>query len=333
MFKKRLIELKKALDELDITTGRTFYVMNKTDEGYDDFVEDHGEYLDGVERVYNSAEDGYAAMVSNRNDVLKFAAHGNHNLTAMMTVAKNRCRFEGMDVGGRLATQGSKIILPVTTVATDIAAVLVTGVRNSFRNLKIYSNNTKDESLSAFIDNGEGTLIEYCNIAKLAGLDDAGWCHFWMAGDSLTMKHTHIGASNVQNSAAGYGIKIDAKSGGGSDKCKNCFLEDCYVEMQVKGTVKATSFLIKIVDNAAMYFNNIMKNCVFSNFDNSSNNGDKMTDAVSGAASTTAGELILINPSFPGCTGVGGGTGTGIRIVNSGGAADANGGLDAELTD
>ena len=110
----------------------------------------------------------------------------------------------------------------------------------------------------------------------------------------------------------------------------------------IKGTTKllvgftaataaaATACFIKVVDGAAMNFNNVIKDFNGINFVQAST-GTIMTDAVLGAA-TTGGYLSLIRPTFMGCTGVGSATGQGIYISQST-APDANGGLGTELTD
>jgi hypothetical protein len=147
---------------------------------------------DGLARYYPTLETAYAAAVSNNNDVIVLDGASTHTVAAMVTVAKNRVHFFGMDGGGRLTAQGAKVQIGVTGVATDLAPVLVTGVRNSFRNIKFINASTTNETLYGFIDNGEGTMIENCSFVKTTGLDDANHASFWMAGDSLTMRNCVI---------------------------------------------------------------------------------------------------------------------------------------------
>jgi len=285
---------------------------------------------DGLVRFYTSLESAYAAAESNNNDVILLDANGTHSVDAMVTVAKNRVHFIGMDGGGRLTAQGAKVEIGVTGVATDLAPVLVTGVRNSFRNIKFINSSTTNETLYGFIDNGEGTFIENCSMIKTAGLDDAGWANFWMAGDSLTMRNVVLGQSNIPSAVAHYGIKIDAKTGGGSVAVKENFLENIYINMSVSTAAAATACFIKVVDGAALNYNNVIKDLNAVNFVQATT-GTIITDAVLGAA-TTGGYLHLIRPTFMGCTGVGSASGQGIYISQST-APDANGGLGTELTD
>jgi hypothetical protein len=286
---------------------------------------------DGRVRFFKTVKAAYDACTTNANDIILLSGHSTHTVDEMLTVSKNRIHFMGMDSGGRFTAQGTKIQMGVTGVATDLAPVMVTGVRNSFRNIKFINASTTNESLYGFIDNGEGTIIENCSMVKTAGLDDAGWANFWMAGDSLTMKNCVLGQSNIPSAVAHYGILIDAKSGGSADNVKENFLENIYMNMSVSTAAAATACFIKVADNAAMNFNNVIKDLNAVNFVAPST-GTIMTDAVLGASSTIAGYLHIIKPSFHGCTGVGAGAGMGIYISNSV-APDANGGLSTELTD
>jgi len=305
------------------TKGRVFFV----------------DYTDGqdsnsgreVDKPVKTIAQAYSLARTNKFDIIVLMGNASHVLTEMLTVAKNRITFVGMDgTSGRLTAQSAKISMGVTTDTDDIAPILVTGTRNAFYNIKVINGNTLDECLSGFIDNGEGTCIEGCSIIKTAGLDDAGWCNFWMAGDSLTMRNCVLGQSNIPSAVAHYGIKIDAKTGGGSSAVKENFLENIYCNMSVSTAAAATACFIKVVDGAAMNFNNVIKDFNGINFVQAST-GTIMTDAVLGAA-TTGGYLSLIRPTFMGCTGVGSATGQGIYISQST-APDANGGLGTELTD
>ena len=315
------------------TFGRIFVVMSSTDaseERYDRMQELMKVDPNGAVRFFTSLSDAYDATTTNNNDVILLDGDTTHTVSEMLTVAKNRIHFIGMDSGGRLTAQGAKIQIGVTGTATDLAPVLVTGTRNTFRNIKFINASTTNTTLHGFIDNGEGTLIENCSFVKIAGLDDAGWSNFWMAGDSLTMRNCTMGQSNIPSAVAHYGILIDGKSGGASDVVKECFLENIFINMSVSTAAAATACFIKVADGAALNFNNVIKDLNAVNFVQAST-GTIMTDAVLGAA-TTGGYLHLIHPSFMGCTGVGAGAGQGIYISNST-AADANGGLGTELTD
>ena len=316
------------------TFGNVLVVMNSdnSDEAnYHKIQETFKPDPMGLVRFYTSLSEAYDAAESNNNDIILLDANSSHALTSMLTIAKNRIHFVGMDGGGRFKAQGARISMGVTTDTDDIAAILNTGTRNTFRNLKIYSSNTLDEHLSTFIDNGEGTYIYNCNIAAISKAD-ADACDMWCSADSSTYREVTFGADNVMNSAAFYNIKFDGKTGGGSLHAKCCTFIDCIFDMQCASAAAATSCFMKVTDKDAIQHNILVKDCVFQNFINAAG-GVILTDAFLGAATTTNGDINLVNPTIFGSTGVGGGSGYGFNIAAGGLAADGNGGLATALTD
>jgi len=311
--------------------GRILVVCPSTDANYDILTQVVKNDPEGRVRLFTTVAAAYDEATTNANDVIALSGNSTHTVTEMLTVAKNRIHFIGMDGGGRLTAQGAKISMGVTGEATDLAPVLITGVRNSFRNIKFINASTTNQSLYGLIDNGEGTLIENCSAIKTAGLDDANWANFWMAGDSATIRNCVFGQSNTPSAVAHFGILIDGKTGGATDgTVKENYLENIYINMSVSTAAAATACFIKVADGSALNFNNVIKDLNATNFVQNGT-GTIMTDAVLGAA-TVGGYLHLIRPTFMGCTGVGAGSGEGIYISNSV-APDANGGLATELTD
>ena len=183
--------------------GRVFFVRPAADTGYAEWYRRvRMTYPGGVPNIYNTVAAAYAAMTSNNNDVCVLGGHGAHAVTAMLDVSKSRCHFIGWDAGlplglsgGREYGQASKIEMGVTTAATDIAAVQNTGVRNTFRNIKISSANTVDEGLYAFAEGGEYTLIENCEIYKSTDLNETGAAELLFNGDSSVVRNCTIGST------------------------------------------------------------------------------------------------------------------------------------------
>jgi len=285
-----------------------------------------------MESPVKTLAQAYSLARTNKDDIIALSSYSAHPVTEMLTVAKNRVHFVGLGGFGRVSGQRTRITMGVTGVATDLAPIMVTGVGNTFHGLKVDNGSTTNASLYGFIDNGECTYIENCHFLKTAGLDDAGWASFWLAGDSLNMFNCTFGQSNLPSAVAHYGILIDGKTGGATDgTVKECFLKNIYINMSVSTAAASTACFVKVADNAALNFNNTIENLVGFNFVQNGT-GTIMTDAVLAAASTVGGYLNLVNPSFMGCTGVGGGSGYGVYI-SSAPAADANGGLGTTLTD
>lgn len=61
MFKAKLLEIEKAVDQLIVASGRVFYAMSSSDARYEEFVQDHGAYLNGVAKVYTVVQDAINA--------------------------------------------------------------------------------------------------------------------------------------------------------------------------------------------------------------------------------------------------------------------------------
>ena len=181
------------------TFGRIFIVKSSSDSSdpnYAKLDEVFKADTEGVVRVFTTLADAYAAVTSNNNDVICLDAHTSHALTGMLTVAKNRVNFIGMDGGGRINSQGTKITL-ATAVAGDVATVLNTGVRNSFRNIKFIQSGTNTAQIYGFIDAGEGTYAENCHFDHYTLLSTAGTAGLLFAGDTCNYVHCQFGNSTV----------------------------------------------------------------------------------------------------------------------------------------
>ena len=178
------------------TNGKIFWAYQTSDTGYAEFVKSHPAYPDGTPAVYTTIALGYAAMTSNQIDVLLINGHGEFS-EAMLTTAKNRCHFEGMDGGSRKNSQGARFATPATSVAASVAVVSNTGTRNTFRNIKFIQQGTNAAQTSSFIDTGEGTYMENCCIHQNNLLTTASTQALLFKGDTCHYKNVEIGNSTV----------------------------------------------------------------------------------------------------------------------------------------
>jgi len=163
---------------------------------------DYGNGSDGVTVKSNSArhafktiDAAYDAARTNKDDVIALIGNSSHALTEMLTVAKNRVHFVGVDATNRRYGQNAKISLGVTTAATDIGTILNTGVRNSFTNIKFTNANTVAEGIYCFVEGGEYTVIDSCEIYKETDLDVTGAAELVMNGDSAQVRNCWIGST------------------------------------------------------------------------------------------------------------------------------------------
>ncbi|MEA3430201.1 MAG: hypothetical protein U9R08_02930 [Nanoarchaeota archaeon] len=285
-----------------LLTGRVFWVMNTSDQGYEKFKNEHPAYLDEaggvIEAVYNSASAGYAAMTSNQNDLCIFGGHGTHTLTSMLTISKNRCNFMGADGGGRQTGHGAKLSMGVTTAATDLAPVKNTGVRNSFRNIKFMSSNTKAESLYGHIEAGEFALYENCSFLKTTDLDQTAAADVVAEGDSTTWRDCEFGAATVLVSVARATVLVD-KIVGTTGMLDNNFIGCNFVKYS--SSADALFFKVNATGDGQRYCS--FKGCHFNNWSTAAA-GTAITNAFSAGSGNELMFNIDATNSFIGCTNV-----------------------------
>jgi len=150
-------------------------------------------------RPFKTIAAAYAKATTNKDDVIILMGNASHVVTEMLAIAKSRVHFVGMDGTSRMYGQNAKIAMGVTTAATDLGAIINTGVRNSFHNIKFTSANTKAESLYTVLEGGEYAVYSNCEIYKETDLDETGAAEMVMNGDSTQIINCTIGSlANAQ---------------------------------------------------------------------------------------------------------------------------------------
>jgi len=181
------------------TFGRIFVVMNSSNtdnENYQRAQELMKTDPKGRIRFYTTLAAAYAQVQTNNNDVILLDADSSHS-GAMLTVAKNRVHFIGMDGGGRINSQGAKISTPATSVAASVAVIKNTGTRNTYRNIKFIQNGTNAAQVECFHDTGEGTYVKNCSFHHNSLLTTAARSSLKFAGDTCHYEKCQIGNSTV----------------------------------------------------------------------------------------------------------------------------------------
>lgn len=147
---------------------------------------------DRMDRAFATISAAYSAARTNKHDVIILSAYGGHTLTDQLTITKNRLHFIGLDLGARYYGQRTRLTLGVST-GTAIAAIHNTGVGNTFRNLKITSNDTLATSVYGVAEGGEFSLWENCEFLKATDLDQAGAAELLHNGDSCVFRNCTFG--------------------------------------------------------------------------------------------------------------------------------------------
>jgi len=286
-----------ALSVAGPSFGQIRVVVPSTDASYNRMQEIF-KPVDGGVRLYTSLESAYADMTTDADDVTFLAGSGSHNLSAMLTTAKNRCHLIGLSpANGRITAQASRVVLGVTTAATDLAVLKDTGVRNSFINIKFISNNTKDESLYGAIFGGEGGLLQNVSVQKLTDLDEATAADVVWGGDSYTVKDCEFGFDTLDQSAARPTMLWNSTIAGARGK------DNYFENLKLKGAcTSASKEHIKIANVSSCLFTNEFKDCSFMSLVKATGSCIASTNAVQSVASLVDGVMLFTNPSVFGCT-------------------------------
>jgi hypothetical protein len=264
-------ELEKLLGELGSkgnalppTTGNVYYVIPAADSNYVEFYNKYQKtYRDGTLAVHNTIASAYAAVTSNRHDVIFISANAAHAQTSMLSISKNRVHFVGFGLRGGAFGMGARarITMGVTTAATDLAVMQNTGVGNTFRNLKFDSANTVAQSLYSVVEAGEYSIYENCEFYKSTDLDQTAAAEVANNGDSAQWIRCTFGST--VNIVADDKIRPNMLLTGGivsGKKCRDNIIDDCLFLVKAAGTEAVRIYGANATDVERML---LVKNSVF----------------------------------------------------------------------
>lgn len=259
--------LMDAVHQVVPAFGRIFIVVSTSDAGEEryDRLREVFSPAEGQVRVFTSLADAYDATTSGNNDVILLDGDSTHTLTEMLTVSKSRVNFVGMDAGFgiRKYGQGAKISLGVTTAATDIAAILNTGVRNTFHNIKVISNNTVTESLYGFVDGGEYTVLNNVEVYKSTDLDVTGAAELVCNADSPMYVNCTFGSLADARSGAVIRptVLFTADIAGSGKVARDVTFKECNFWIQSTNTANRFVYGANATDIERMC---VFEDCVFA---------------------------------------------------------------------
>ena len=307
------------------TFGNVFLVMDPddTDEGNYQHLQDlFPPDAEGRVRFFTDLSEANDATESNNNDVIILDGNSTHTLTEMLTVSNNRVHFIGLDylLGiHRKYGQRTKVHLAATATATNIATIEVTGVRCSFRGIKFTNSSTVDEGIYCFVDAGEYTFVEDCEIYKDTDLDVTGAAELLMNGDGSHYKNCYIGSTvNAISGAILRPCVLLSRETITGKVARDFMFEDCIFARKCGNTGNRFVYGANATDVERM---GLFKNCIFWN--------TKLASAtpaqnVAFGNAQTEGYVLLHN-----CTSIGAATAmsttTGVFIDSAVPAADTSG--------
>ena len=192
--------------------------------------------------------------------------------------------------------QGAKVVL--ATAATTAYVIKVTGVRNSFRNIKFIQSATAATGLHVMEEGGEGNLYDHCTFTfgVVDNLDLTTATEVLCGSDSATFRKCLFGTETLLTSAARTVFTIDQVTS--SQEFKSNILEDCIFMIS---SSSATAKLISVVAATDVLFTNLFKNCIFMASVDSAG-GAAITNAVQSIGSLVKGTLNFYMCASFNCT-------------------------------
>lgn len=278
------------------TFGKFLVVMPSTDANFDRIQDIVNTDPDGNVRLYSTLELAYAAATTNANDVIFLSANSTHSLSTGIAWAKNRIHVIGLDGGDRLIQQGAKV--QNATADTAAYVIKVTGVRNSFRNIKFIQIGTEATALHVLEEGGEGNLYKNCSFTfgVADNLDETTATEVLAGSDSATYINCEFGTETLLTSAARSVFTIDQVTT--SQEFKSNRMVDCNF---IISSSETTATLLSTAANTDVLFSNLFKNCTFvASIDSAG--GVALAVAAKTSASLVKGILAFHNCAAYGCT-------------------------------
>jgi len=146
-------------------------------------------------KAFKTLSAAHAACTTNNNDIILIDGNSTVVETAMIDWTKSRIHVIGCNGFGAHYGNGAKVSLTATTGVTNIATIKVTGVRNTFSNIKWMNSSTVDEGIYCVADGGEYTRWYNCEMYKDTDLGDTGAAELLCNADSSIYYNCTIGST------------------------------------------------------------------------------------------------------------------------------------------
>jgi hypothetical protein len=306
------------------TFGRILVVMSPDDSADPNFqiLQDVCKNdPDGNVRFFTTLLAAYNAATTNNNDVILMDAHSVHVIASQIAWSKSRIHVVGMESGGRYTEQGTRI--QGTVGAATAALIKVTGMRNTFRNIKFIQNDTNAAAINVIIAAGSSTLYQDCSFIfeVVDNLDLTTATEVLIGEAGGTFKRCVFGNDAILSSAARAVTTFDNVSGSATgDASKHCTFIDCMWTIQ---SSSADAVFVKVADTGALKFRTTMINPVFQAAINGTNVAITLTDAVTSATGLSEGNLLIVNPNSN-CTNFCSTITTGVKVCGFDNGGDSN---------
>jgi hypothetical protein len=256
--------------------------------------------------AFKTLSAAYDACTDNNNDVIFIDGYAEVVETAMITWAKNRCHVIGVG-GNHRYGQAAKVRLTATTGATNIATLKVTGIRNTFTNIKWYNSSTVAEGIYCVVEAGEYTVYNNCEFYKDTDLDETTASEILLNGDSAQFNNCTIGslADAISGDIIHANVRLTRTISG--KVMRDCSFVNCLFLRRAGGTTTAFVYAAASADVERML---LFENCLFINAKNAA---AEPAQAIATGASLTVGNIIAKDCAAINCTKMT--TSTGVEVA------------------
>lgn len=300
------------------TSGNTYFVNGTTGAG------SNGNSGKGLNSAWSTLEYAYSQVIDGNDDIICLVGSTAQTLSAMLTVAKSRVHFIGLDAGARMFGQSQRITLTATSGASNIATILNTGTYNTFQNLLIDSSSSVAQGLYAFIDGGTDLQMVNCRMVITSQLDQTGAAATVLNGTRSQYNRCTFGSQLSVIVGAIIRPSILATSGisAGGAKCTDTIIEDSQVWYNCVNTANRLVYAAGATD--------IVRSLQFKStgFVNNFGASAVPAQAIAAGATQTAG-AILLDPNCYALNVTKVSTTTGVIVTGPAVAAGAGIGINA----
>ncbi len=247
---------------------------------------------------------GDGGVKTNNNDLVLIDGYAEIVETAMISLTKNRVHTIGLNgpPPGLGYGAGARITLGTTVVATDIATLHNTGVRNTFSGLKISNTSADVTALYTVAEGGEYTRYNNCEIYKSGVLTTDLTAELLCNGDSSQWYGCTIGDLVNERGASGKerpNVLLTRELITGK-VARDCAFVDCL--FQQKAAHIDVCFFYgpngTDVERRLLIIRPVFWNCVLATAD--------PTHAVNFASAQTVGDVLIVDPVTVNVSGVAG---------------------------
>ena len=211
--------------------------------------------------AFKTLSAAHTACTTNNGDVIYVDGDSTVVETAMIDWTKSRITVIGVP-GGRMLGASAKISLTATSGATNIATIKVSGVRNTFHNIKFMNSSTVNEGLYAVAECGEYNAYHNCEFYKDTDLNETAAAELLHNGDSTQFFSCVFGSSAniIADDKIRPNVLVSATISGA--KCRDTYFENCLFLSKAGGTEHVAIYGANATDVERMM---VVKDSIFLN--------------------------------------------------------------------